>query len=100
MIPSNRLKLGEYVLCPLNQQLEYAEQRIPLEPKVYEVLCYLLAHQQRFVSLEELHKEVWQGRVVSDTAGAMQKLRAALNDSVKAKCRAIFNPQQSAAIVG
>lgn len=82
MIPSSRLKLGDYILCPLNQQLEYAEQRIPLEPKVYEVLCYLLAHQQRFVSLEELHKEVWQGRVVSDTAvrRTISKLRAALND--------------------
>lgn len=82
MIPSNRLKLGDYILCPLNQQLEYAEQRIPLEPKVYEVLCYLLAHQQRFVSLDELHKEVWQGRVVSDTAvrRTISKLRAALND--------------------
>ncbi|GHG61643.1 hypothetical protein GCM10010919_06320 [Alishewanella longhuensis] len=82
MIPSSQLKLGDYILCPLNQQLEYAEQRIPLEPKVYEVLCYLLAHQQRFVSLEELHKEVWQGRVVSDTAvrRTISKLRAALND--------------------
>lgn len=82
MIPSSRLRLGDYILCPLNQQLEYAEQRIPLEPKVYEVLCYLLAHQERFVSLEELHKEVWQGRVVSDTAvrRTISKLRAALND--------------------
>lgn len=82
MIPPTRLILGEYVLCPLNQQLEYAQQQIPLEPKVYEVLCYLIAHQQRFVSLEELHKEVWRGRVVSDTAvrRTISKLRAAFND--------------------
>lgn len=82
MIPSTRLRLGEFILCPLNQHLEYAEQRIPLEPKVYEVLCYLLAHQQRFVSLDELHSNVWQGRVVSDTAvrRTISKLRVAFND--------------------
>ncbi|WP_423187529.1 winged helix-turn-helix domain-containing protein [Alishewanella sp. d11] len=82
MIPTNRLKLGEFILCPVNQHLEYAEQHIPLEPKVYEVLCYLLTQPQRYVSLEELHQNVWQGRVVSDTAvrRTISKLRAALGD--------------------
>ncbi len=76
------VQLGEFILCPVNQQLEIGAERIPLEPKVYQVLCYLLSQQQRFVSLEELHQQVWAGRVVSDTAvrRSISKLRAAFQD--------------------
>lgn len=76
------MQLGEFILCPVNQQLEIGAERIPLEPKVYQVLCYLLSQQQRFVSLEELHQQVWAGRVVSDTAvrRSISKLRAAFQD--------------------
>ncbi|SEA69996.1 winged helix-turn-helix domain-containing protein [Alkalimonas amylolytica] len=76
------VQFGEFILCPVNQQLQTPEQSITLEPKVYSVLCYLLANHERFVSLEELHQQVWAGRVVSDTAvrRTISKLRAALQD--------------------
>jgi DNA-binding winged helix-turn-helix (wHTH) protein len=82
MVLQQRVQLDEFILCPVNQHLELGTERIPLEPKVYEVLCYLLQQQERFVSLEELHQQVWAGRVVSDTAvrRSISKLRAALND--------------------
>ncbi len=82
MVLQQRVQLDEFILCPVNQHLELGTARTPLEPKVYEVLCYLLQHQERFVSLEELHQHVWAGRVVSDTAvrRSISKLRAALND--------------------
>lgn len=82
MVLQQRVQLEEFILCPINQHLEHGSARITLEPKVYEVLCYLIKHQHRFVSLEELHQQIWAGRVVSDTAvrRSVSKLRAAFND--------------------
>lgn len=79
------VQFGEFILCPVNQQLQTSEQSITLEPKVYNVLCYLMANHHRFVSLEELHQQVWAGRVVSDTAvrRTISKLRAALQDQTE-----------------
>ena len=82
MLLENPVRFAEFVLCPVNQQLQTSEHSITLEPKVYSVLCYLMAHHERFVSLEELHQQIWAGRVVSDTAvrRTISKLRAALQD--------------------
>ncbi len=87
MVLQQRVQLGEFILCPVNQHLEIGAERIPLEPKVYQVLCYLISQQQRFVSLEELHQQVWAGRVVSDTAvrRSISKLRAAFLDRTGAR---------------
>ncbi|WP_345336715.1 winged helix-turn-helix domain-containing protein [Ferrimonas pelagia] len=56
-----------------------------IEPKVFDVLRYLCLQHERYVSLQELHDEVWQGRVVSDAAvrRAISKLRALLGDDPK-----------------
>ena len=85
MTPEQPVRFGDFILCPVNQQLQTTVQTITLEPKVYSVLCYLMTHHQRFVSLEELHQQVWAGRVVSDTAvrRTISKLRAALQDQAE-----------------
>ncbi|MGQ0525102.1 MAG: winged helix-turn-helix domain-containing protein [Betaproteobacteria bacterium] len=51
-----------------------------VEPQVYEVLRYLVERHGRFVSKDELHTAIWQGRVVSD---------AAMSSRIKAARRAI-----------
>ena len=45
-----------------------ASSEIIVEPKMFEVLSYLIKNSERYVSLQELHTEVWAGRVVTDTA--------------------------------
>ena len=40
----------------------------PLPPKHGSLLRYLIENQHRYVSLEEIHNQVWRGRVVSDAA--------------------------------
>lgn len=67
----------------MQQTLMQPEGDFTLEPKVYEVLLYLLAHRDRYVSLQELHENVWAGRVVTDTAvrRTISKLRAVLQDN-------------------
>lgn len=38
-----------------------------VEPKVFDLIVYLLKHRQRLVSREELFDNIWSGREVSDT---------------------------------
>jgi DNA-binding winged helix-turn-helix (wHTH) protein len=41
---------------------------VPVEPQVFDVLCYLLQHRDRVVSKEELLDNVWGDRFVSESA--------------------------------
>ncbi|MEO0424401.1 MAG: winged helix-turn-helix domain-containing protein [Pseudomonadota bacterium] len=52
------------------------------EPQVLELLGLLLRHHERMVSREEIHREVWRGRVVSDAAlsSRIKLLRQLLGD--------------------
>lgn len=79
----SKFQLNGLVLDTVQQTLTQPEGLLTLEPKVYEVLLYLLAHRERYVSLQELHDNVWAGRVVTDTAvrRTISKLRALLQDT-------------------
>lgn len=79
------LKLGKYHYCPERKFLFLAQQEIPLEPKMAEVLDYLLQHTQRYVPIQELHERVWAGRIVTDTAvrRIISRLRAQLEDQTE-----------------
>ncbi|MEQ1485556.1 winged helix-turn-helix domain-containing protein [Methyloglobulus sp.] len=80
-------------------------RRQHLQPKVYHLLLYFLENPGRLISREELFKEVWQGRIVEDTALrlAVNILRKALRDNSKSplyiltacKCGYRFLPEVS-----
>jgi pimeloyl-ACP methyl ester carboxylesterase/DNA-binding winged helix-turn-helix (wHTH) protein len=61
--------------------------RLPLEPQVFSVLAYLLAHRDRVVSKEELMDEVWGGRFVSEAAvtSRIKQARRAVGDDGQAQ---------------
>ncbi len=61
------------------------ELEVVLEPKVFEVLLYLCSNPNRFISMGELHDNVWEGRCVSDAAvrRTISKLRLIFNDDHK-----------------
>lgn len=77
------ISFGELSFCCKNQQFFRANQEVRVEPKVCELLNYLYKHQDRYVSLDELHAQLWSGRVVSDTAvrRTVSKLRTILSDN-------------------
>lgn len=54
-----------------------------IEPKVFEVLTYLLHHRERFVSRDELSEKLWPGVVVSEAAltQCVAKARKAVGDN-------------------
>ena len=43
-------------------------QPIAVEPKVFDLIAYLIAHRDRLVSREELFEKVWDGRQVVDAS--------------------------------
>lgn len=78
----NQLLIGEYRFNCLDNSLSKGERLTYLEPKMMEVLSYLIEHQPRVISLEELHSNVWQNQIVTDTAvrRIISKLRNAFSD--------------------
>jgi len=66
--------------------LHQGHQIIPLRPRARAVLEYLLRHQGRVVSREELIHAVWRGGHVTPAAlrGCLRDIRLALNDAAHA----------------
>lgn len=75
--------IGEFTVDVEERRIYNQQGECLVEPKVIDVLCYLIMHADRFVSQKELHAEVWTGRIVPDTTvrRTISKLRAVLGDS-------------------
>lgn len=73
-----RLQTDTHLLC-------YESTTIRLQPKIYQLLVYFLQHTGRLISKKELFNEVWDGRIVEDSALrlAVNTLRKALQDETK-----------------
>jgi TolB-like protein len=71
-----------YALDPDCRELFRDSQPVALEPKVFDLLLYLIRNRERVISRDELVETVWEGRVVSDSAlgTRINAARAALCD--------------------
>ncbi|WP_027575012.1 winged helix-turn-helix domain-containing tetratricopeptide repeat protein [Bradyrhizobium sp. WSM1743] len=65
------------------REVRRADKSIPVEPKVLDLVLYLLANRDRLVSKDELVSAVWNGRIVSDSAisACIHSARVALGDA-------------------
>jgi predicted ATPase/DNA-binding winged helix-turn-helix (wHTH) protein len=63
-----RLRFGEYELDLEFFELRHRGVAYSLEPQVFDVLAYLLAHRDRVVTKGELLDQVWGDRFVSESA--------------------------------
>jgi predicted ATPase/DNA-binding winged helix-turn-helix (wHTH) protein len=59
---------GDYTLDTERYELRRADSRIPLRPKVFQLLVYLLAHRERVVGQEELLAHLWPHQIMGDSA--------------------------------
>jgi DNA-binding winged helix-turn-helix (wHTH) protein/tetratricopeptide (TPR) repeat protein len=59
---------GEFSLDTERFELRRAGQTVPLQPKAFRILAYLIEHRDRVVTKEELFTQCWPGRVVGDAA--------------------------------
>jgi TolB-like protein len=58
----------DFVLDCDRRELRRGGALVPVEPKVFDFLSYLIQHCDRVVSKDELIATVWQGRIISDSA--------------------------------
>jgi len=73
---------GDHLLDPRSRQLTRAGRVLRLEPKVMDLLIYLVQHRTRFVSKEELHRQLWGELAVSASSlpRVVKELRRVLGD--------------------
>jgi TolB-like protein/Flp pilus assembly protein TadD len=73
----------DYALDPDRRELTRGSHPVALEPKVFDLLAYLIRHRERVISRNELIATVWAGRVVSESALStrINAARVALCDS-------------------
>ncbi len=73
----------EYVLDTDRRELRRGGGLLPIEPKVFDLLVYLLGGRHRVVTKDDLMAEVWMGRVVSDSAltSCINAARVAIGDN-------------------
>jgi adenylate cyclase len=66
-------------------QLVRGEQIIPVEPRVFDLLVYLIENRDRVVTRTELLETLWKGQIVSDSAlsSRLKSARKAIGDSGK-----------------
>jgi len=78
------IKIGEFYLDQDSNILYNSQhQEVRIESKTMQVLIYLLSNNERYVTLSELHDNLWEGRIVSDSAvrQTISKLRKLLKDN-------------------
>ena len=76
-------RFAGFELCRERYELRREGRPVPAEPRVLEVLAYLLAHRDRVVPKQELLDTLWAQEFVSDAAltRAVREARRALGDT-------------------
>ncbi len=91
-----RYAFDDYQLDISRRELSRHGAHIPLEPKVYQVLLYLLQHAGRLVTREELLDHVWPDVFVQDAvvSRCIREVRQALGDDHVAQRMIQTRPRQ------
>jgi len=74
--PNRLYRFGEFTLSTLARELRRGGGAIPLSPRAFDALVYLLEHRDRAVSKDELVTAIWGRPNVSDTQLGQAVLRA------------------------
>ena len=78
-----KLAFGRYVLDLRRGSLQFDGRGIPLQPKTFGLLCYLVQHPRRLILTEELLTAVWPDLVVTEEvlARSIAELRGVLGEA-------------------
>ena len=78
-----KYQIAEFLIDTARYRISSGDAPIPAEPKVFDLLVYLIRHRDRVVTREELFREVWDGREVSDAtlSNHVKSARKILGDS-------------------
>jgi DNA-binding winged helix-turn-helix (wHTH) protein len=80
-----RVTFGGVVLDSDARQVRRGTEAVPLSPKAFDLLTYLVDHRPNALSKDVLHERLWPGVFVSDTnlAGLVAEIRRALGDDAR-----------------
>jgi DNA-binding winged helix-turn-helix (wHTH) protein/TolB-like protein/tetratricopeptide (TPR) repeat protein len=75
--------VGDFLIDTARYRISSGGDAVPVEPKVFDLLVYLIRNRDRVVTREELFETVWEGRPVSDAtlSNHIKSARKALGDS-------------------
>src|SRR5210317_2589265 len=81
--PSSVIRFNDCEFDPARRELRRSGTPVPLEPKVFALLLYLIEQRHRAVDKDEIQDAVWTGTIVSEIAltRAIMKARRAVGDS-------------------
>jgi DNA-binding winged helix-turn-helix (wHTH) protein len=73
----------DYVLDTDRRELRRGIALVSVEPKVFDLLAYVVENRERVVSKDDLLSAIWSGRMVSDSAltTRLNAARTAIADS-------------------
>ena len=76
-------RFDDFEIDTLNYRLSRKGTTLDVEPKVFDLLSYLVANRDRLVTRDELFENIWSGQVVSDTSlsNQIKAARKAIGDS-------------------
>ena len=76
-------RFGAFTVDPAAYTLQRAGEAVPLSPRPFDLLVYLLRNPRRLVTKDELLDALWQGVVVTENTltRAVSELRRALQDT-------------------
>jgi DNA-binding winged helix-turn-helix (wHTH) protein len=76
-------EFADFYLDPAHRQLLRSGEPVPLTPKVFDTLLYLVEHRHAALEKDELLKALWPDVVVEENnlGQAISKLRAALGEA-------------------
>ena len=78
-----RYQFDQFTIDTSQYQILHNQSPVACEPKVFDVIVYLVEHRERLISRDELFEQVWLGRMVSDTSlsNHIKSARKLLGDS-------------------
>jgi DNA-binding winged helix-turn-helix (wHTH) protein/pimeloyl-ACP methyl ester carboxylesterase len=76
-------RFGEYLIDTDLFELRRSGEAVKVEPQVFDLLVFLIAHRNRVVSQSELLDSIWSGKIVSlsTLASRINAARSAIGDS-------------------
>ncbi|MCG8369514.1 MAG: winged helix-turn-helix domain-containing protein, partial [Proteobacteria bacterium] len=80
---SSVIRFKDCEFDPGRRELRRNGELVPLEPRVFALLLYLIEQRHQAVDKDEIQDTVWAGMIVSETAlaRAIMKARRAVGDS-------------------
>lgn len=81
-LPDRVLAFANFELDIERFELRREGAAVPVQPLVFELIVYLARYRERVVTSDELAREVWKSRIISDAAlaRALRKARTVLGD--------------------